>query len=164
MLNNNKKYIYNSTIRSIFNNVYKKYPNNIFLSSSFIINRKCVREFTFKDVKKYINQNIVFFKENKIYLGDRIAVMVGNSPEYFILKLSLNYYGLSCVPINMELSINEIQYILKNSSSRYIICLKKDLNNIKSEFFKKKIKISVISLNSNNDLALEVKVVLKKLS
>ena len=116
----------------------KKYPENILLSSSFINNKKSMREFTFKDVKKYINQNIVFFKENKIYLGDRIAVMVGNSPEYFILKLSLNYYGLSCVPINMELSINEIQYILKNSSSRYIICLKKDLNNIKSLFFKRK--------------------------
>ena len=52
--------------------------------------------------------------------------MVGNSPEYFILKLSLNYNGLSCVPINMELSINEIQYILNNSSSSYIICLKKN--------------------------------------
>ena len=162
MLNNNKKYIYNSTIRSTFNSVCKKYPENILLSSSFINNKKSMREFTFKDVKKYINQNIVFFKENKIYLGDRIAVMVGNSPEYFILKLSLNYYGLSCVPINMELSINEIQYILKNSSSRYIICLKKDLNNIKSLFFKKKIKISVISLNSNNDLALEVNSGFKK--
>ena len=37
MLNKNKKYIYNSTIRSIFNNVYKKYPNNIFLSSSLLL-------------------------------------------------------------------------------------------------------------------------------
>ena len=156
MLNNNKKYIYNSTIRSIFNKIYKKYPRNIFLSSSFIINRKCVREFTFKDVKKHINKNIVFFKENKIYLGARIAVMVGNSPEYFILKLSLNYYGLSCVPINMELSINEIQYILNNSSSSYIICLKKDLNNIKSKLVKKNIKIGIISLDFNNNLVLEV--------
>ena len=96
MLNNNKKYIYNSTIRSIFNKVCKKYPRNIFLSSSYIINRNCVREFTFKDVKKHINQNMVFFKENKIYLGDRIVMETHLNILY---KLSLNYYGLSCVPI-----------------------------------------------------------------
>ena len=30
MLNNNKKYIYNSTIRSIFNKIYKKYPKIFF--------------------------------------------------------------------------------------------------------------------------------------
>ena len=56
-------------------------------------------------------------------MGDRIAVMVGNSPEFFILKLSLNYFGLSCVPINMELSTKEIIFILNNSNSKYIICL-----------------------------------------
>ena len=66
-----------------------------------------------------------------------MAVMVGNSPEYFILKLSLNYYGLSCVPINTELSIKRIQYILNDSSSSYIICLKKDINNIKSKIYQK---------------------------
>ena len=66
------------------------------------------------------------------------------------------------VPINKELSINEIQYILKNSSSRYIICLKKDLNNIKSAFLKKKIKIGIISLDFKNNLILEVNRGLKK--
>ena len=54
-------------------------------------------------------------------IGDRVAIMIGNNPEYFILKLSINNFGLSCVPINNELSSREIKFILENANPKYLI-------------------------------------------
>ena len=137
MIKKNQNYIYNSTIRSVFNKIYKKYPKNIFLKNSLTSSKEERNAYTYKDVKLLINKNIIFFKTNNFIIGERIAVMIGNTAEYFILKLSLNYYGLSCVPINMELSTKEIQYILSNSNSKYIICLNQNLNYVKNILIRK---------------------------
>ena len=121
MLDYKRKYIYNSTIKTVFNKFYKKYPNNILLSNSVKLNEFSDKSYSFSEVKKHIDRNINFFKKNKFNIGDRVALIIGNNPEYFILKLSLNYFGLSCVPINNELTIREIAFIIKNSNPRYII-------------------------------------------
>ena len=158
MIKFNKKYIYNSTIKSLFNKIYKNYPKNIFLSNSHILNKQKIIEYTYEDVKTKINNNNLFFLENNFFIGDRIAIMVGNSPEFFILKLSLNYYGLSCVPINMDLSSNEIVFILNNSNSKFLICLEHNVLHIKNTILKKlKKKIGLLTLNSNNELKLLLK-------
>ncbi|MDC3024086.1 AMP-binding protein [Alphaproteobacteria bacterium] len=158
MIKENQKYIYNSTIRSVFNKIYKKYPKNIFLKNSLTSRKEKKNTYTYKDVKKLINKNIIFFKTNNFIIGDRIAVMIGNTAEYFILKLSLNYYGLSCVPINMELSTKEIQYILNNSNSKYIICLNQNLNYVKNILIRKmKKKIGLLKFKSDNQLEFLIK-------
>ena len=163
-MNYNKKYIYNSTIRSLFNKICSKYPNNIFLTNNSFLNDGKIKEYTYESVKKYISKNIYFLKKNNFFIGDRIAIMVGNSAEYFILKLSFNYYGLSCVPINMDLSTNEIIFILNNSNSKYLICLDKKVKHIKNTILKRfKRKIGLLTLNSNNEIKLVQKINISKI-
>ena len=134
ILDNKKKFIYNSTIRSIFNKVYKKYPNNSFLASGYS-RQNNIRNYTYKEVKKLIDQNILFFKDCSMNIGDRVAIMIGNNPEYFILKLSINNFGLSCVPINNELSSREIKFILENANPKYLIIDSKN-SLVKKKFFR----------------------------
>ena len=151
MLKKENKYIYNSTIRSVFNKIYKKYPDNIFLASESCSFNNISREYSFKDVKKHIKNNIFFFKKCELSTGDRIAVVVGNNPEYFILKLSLNYFGLSCIPINNELSAKEIYFIIKNADPKYIIFSLNNKKLIKNAItVKEKLTVGFISFNSNN--------------
>ncbi len=162
-MNYNKKYIYNSTIRSLFNKIYNKYPKNIFLINSGFLNNGTIKEYTYESVKKHISKNISFFKKNNFFIGDRIAIMVGNSAEYFILKLSLNYYGLSCVPINMELTTNEIIFILNNSNSKYLICLEHKASHIRNTILNSfKRKIGLLTLNTNNVLKVVKKINISK--
>ena len=52
MIKFNKKYIYNSTIKSLFNKIYRNYPDNVFLTNSSILNKEKRKEYTYKDVKK----------------------------------------------------------------------------------------------------------------
>ena len=51
-LEKNKKYIHNSTIKSVFDKSCKYFPNNIFLSSAFTGQNKHIRSYTYKEVKK----------------------------------------------------------------------------------------------------------------
>ena len=62
MLNINKKYIYNSTIKSVFNKIYKFYPDNIFLSSGSTIDNNSIKQYSYKVVKI----KIFLFLENII--------------------------------------------------------------------------------------------------
>ena len=121
LFKNNKKYIYNSTIKSVFDKICKHYPNNTFLSSAHTGQNKLFRSYTYERVKTIISKNIIFFKKCKLITGNRVAVMIGNNPEFFILKLSLNYIGLSCIPINTELSCKELEYIFIDSAPKYVI-------------------------------------------
>ncbi len=144
-----KKINNNSTIKTIFNKIYKKEPNNVFLSSGVLTNNK-VREYTYKEVKELVNINIRFFKKYNLILGDRVAVMMGNNPEFFIIKLSLNLLGLSCVPINNELTEKEITFILKNSKPRYIICIQKHFDIINNILSTQKLNLGIIEFASNS--------------
>ncbi len=151
-----KKYLNQSTIKSVFAKIFRKYPNNIFLSSGFINEQDPGRKYSYKEVHKLININISLFKEYNLKIGDRVAVMVGNNPEFFILKFSLNCAGLSCVPINHELSAHEIKYIFLDASPKFIIFSKKYENNIeKCINIMNKVKFGLIRFHNNKLYFLE---------
>lgn len=49
--------------------------------------------------------------------GDRVAVMLMNRPEYLHLWFGLNKIGASMVPINVDFTVYETQYLLDHSES-----------------------------------------------
>ena len=50
--------------------------------------------------------------------GDRVALILGNCPEYLELLYAVWHAGLVAVPINAKLHRNEFAYILDNSQTR----------------------------------------------
>ena len=68
---------------------------------------------------------------NNLKKGSRISIFYENSVEYILLSTYLINKGFVLVPINTTLSTKEIRYILKVSSSSFIIAsknLKKKIN------------------------------------
>ncbi|MEM1048899.1 MAG: AMP-binding protein [Pseudomonadota bacterium] len=53
--------------------------------------------------------------------GDRIAVLMGNRLEHFLLMLAMNTLGISIVPVNPDYRPGEIAYLLQDSASRFVI-------------------------------------------
>ena len=51
----------------------------------------------------------------------RIAISVGNRPEHFVLQLALNAIGVSAVPINPDLTTDELAYVLDHSEAILVI-------------------------------------------
>ena len=50
--------------------------------------------------------------------GDRVAIVMGNSPEYLEAKFAIWHAGLVVVPVNARLHRDEIAYILEHSGAR----------------------------------------------
>ena len=53
-------------------------------------------------------------------VGDRVALVMKNHPEYWIALFAVWHAGLVAVPVNAKLHISEFEYILENSGSRLV--------------------------------------------
>jgi acyl-CoA synthetase (AMP-forming)/AMP-acid ligase II len=53
--------------------------------------------------------------------GDRLAILLPNSPEYIELVYACSWLGVIAVPINIRLSIPEIDHVLADSTPRGIV-------------------------------------------
>src|SRR5580692_6958198 len=53
--------------------------------------------------------------------GDRLAILLPNAPEYIELVYACSWLGVIAVPINVRLSIPEIDNVLADSSPRGIV-------------------------------------------
>lgn len=56
-----------------------------------------------------------------LQVGDRVAIVMGNSPQYLEAKFAIWHAGAVAVPVNARLHREEIGYILSNSGSRIVI-------------------------------------------
>jgi acyl-CoA synthetase (AMP-forming)/AMP-acid ligase II len=85
-----------------------------------------------------INAEIFLKKIKNLKKGTKISIFYDNSIEYVILSFYIILKGLTIVPINTSLSKKEIQYLLKASSSKYLIASsenKKKFKDIKKKIF-----------------------------
>ena len=92
-MNNIKFFIENNTIDDIFKISVKKFKKEIFLSHPKIRSNKTKNEYTYEEVFNYTQTFKKYFDKLQIKQGDRVAVIVGNIPEFFIIKLSLILVG-----------------------------------------------------------------------
>lgn len=49
--------------------------------------------------------------------GQRVAILLENRPDFFVHWFALNALGVSVVPINGELAVNEMAYLLSHSEA-----------------------------------------------
>ncbi|MEX2520238.1 MAG: AMP-binding protein [Paracoccaceae bacterium] len=47
--------------------------------------------------------------------GDRAALLMGNRPEFFLLKLAMSRLGISLVPVNPDYRAGEVAYLIDDS-------------------------------------------------
>lgn len=58
---------------------------------------------------------------SKLHVGDRVAILLENTPSYFIACWACRRSGLYFVPINWHLGTEEAAYIVENSDARALI-------------------------------------------
>ncbi len=142
-----KLFLENITIKDISNLLFKRFKNNILLESSRKKHNQSINSYSFNDVANYVDIYSNYFKKVNINRKDRVAIIVGNIPEFFILKIALNYNGISCVPLNYELNISELKYIIEHSKAKHLICTKQYLDKIKDILKGKKVGLSIFNRN-----------------
>ena len=61
----------------------------------------------------------------------RVALVLENRPDFFIHWLALNNLGISVIPLNHELSDDEIPYYLEHGKTQALLCLESHLERMK---------------------------------
>lgn len=75
---------------------------------------------SFSDYKNLCDQCAANLINEAIVVGDRIAVLSSNSDEFLILYGAAAKIGAIVVPVNYRLNEGEEEYILKDSTPKYI--------------------------------------------
>lgn len=116
--------INNQTISEVFKKASQLWPEAPFFISPQNQNNLKI-EISYRETNELSNRYSEKLKQCGYGLNQRIAVLLGNSPQHYIVKLALNCIGVSCVPLNPESSPTEIAFILRHSNSVLIITEKK---------------------------------------
>ncbi|CAB3664650.1 Crotonobetaine/carnitine--CoA ligase [Paraburkholderia phenoliruptrix] len=79
------------------------------------------RAITCEDAARHVAQLQRWFAERGLAQGDRIAVMLGNSPEHIHLIYALHLSGLVWVPVNTKLRAAGLEYLLQHAEPRLFV-------------------------------------------
>jgi carnitine-CoA ligase len=117
-------------VREFFEERVRKSPDKVYLYFRD-------REITYGEIDRKANQVANGMLGSGIRKGDKVCVLLPNSPEFLSIWFGLNKMGAVMVPINLSLKEREIAYIVNHSeakaifaeSSRYSI-----LEGVKKEF------------------------------
>ncbi|HEX7935491.1 MAG TPA: AMP-binding protein [Paraburkholderia sp.] len=79
------------------------------------------RAITCEDAARHIVQLQRWFAQQGLAQGDRVAVMLGNSPEHIHLIYALHLSGLVWVPVNMKLRAAGLEYLLQHAEPKLFV-------------------------------------------
>lgn len=86
--------------------------------------------------------------------GDKIAILLFNGLNYAVSIMSVITMGGTAVPINPNLKISEVEYLLKNSKTKFVITDIDGINalNSNSKYINSDIETLNIKLNYNKKI------------
>lgn len=77
--------------------------------------------YTYNDVNKHSNRVCALLTDKGLKKGDRVAVMLENSPEFFFSYFAVLKAGAIVVPVNTFLKQEEVAYMINDSGSKFFI-------------------------------------------
>jgi len=79
------------------------------------------RAISCEDAARHVVQLQRWFAAQGLKQGDRVAVMLGNSPEHIHLIYALHLSGLVWVPVNTKLRAAGLEYLLKHAEPELFV-------------------------------------------
>lgn len=109
-----------STVPSLLRNVVENIHQP---EETFLIHKKNAtwEEISFKDTLQRADSVSAFFLEKGIVKGDRLGLMIENSPEYVYYDQGIQQIGVINVSIYPTLSEHEVAYIINDSGIKAIL-------------------------------------------
>src|SRR5947208_15171513 len=76
---------------------------------------------SFKELHERVKNIAAALAGNGFAAGDRLAILLPNSPEYIELVYACSWLGVTAVPINARLSATEIDRVLLDAKPRGLV-------------------------------------------
>lgn len=101
-------------------NVCEKYRDKTFIT--YMKEDDSEENWTYKDFWKQTNERVLAYKNSPIRKGNRILVMAPLSPYVYAAVTALAVFGAVSVIINPELPEEELDFFVRKSEIRGIVC------------------------------------------
>lgn len=102
------------TVRDLLEKQADKYSDKVFLYLED-------QSITYQNFNLTVNRVANAFKRMDVDKGERVAIMLPNSPEFLYTWMGLNKVGAVEVPINIGFTEMEVKHILQHSESSGIV-------------------------------------------
>jgi len=79
------------------------------------------RSFTYADLDQRVDAMAAYLGSLGVGRGDRVAVLAHNGVEYFDIQFACARTGSICVLLNWRLTVNELDYIVNDSSPMLLV-------------------------------------------
>jgi fatty-acyl-CoA synthase len=79
--------------------------------------------YTYRDIQNWSRALAAGLIESGVQIGDHVAVVLANFPEYVAVKYAIARAGAVAVPVNFALRRQELSYILEQSDSTALITM-----------------------------------------
>ena len=111
---------------------------------------------SYSDMQKAVNVWELKFRNAGYSHGQRIGLLLQNRPIFIEIWLALNSLGISVVPINHDLRVAELEYIIEHSEMKLIISTPERISELKQAISNRNLTVDVISTFDEMPNILEV--------
>jgi fatty-acyl-CoA synthase len=80
-------------------------------------------ELSYQQVDQKVASLASALKQAGVGPGDRVGILLSNTPEFVITKFAIARIGAAAVPLNVQLGRQELSYILAQSGARALIAM-----------------------------------------
>jgi len=108
------------TIPGIFTNVALRFSKAIALQR--ITPRLNWQRFTYKELEEHSLKVATFLLKAGLRKGEQVALILENRPEWAIIYLGISRAGLVCVPLDPQLTPQELKNLIVDSTARILFC------------------------------------------
>lgn len=102
-------------IGSLLSQSARKYPNLLAIECEG-------RTYTYRQFNEQVNRLAHGLLQQGVKKGNKLALMMKNSDYYVFTFFAAAKIGAVSVPINFRLTASEVQYILAQSDSTFVVC------------------------------------------
>ncbi len=110
----NENLIQRVNVGDILKRSAAKYSNNIAIVDG-------ERRISYQECNNLVNKVANGFLSIGLKKGDRLALLSSNSLEFFLVYFACAKTGITVVPINLNLVLEEVEYIIKDACAKAVV-------------------------------------------
>ncbi|HBS58791.1 MAG TPA: long-chain fatty acid--CoA ligase, partial [Firmicutes bacterium] len=81
------------------------------------------REISYAQLQEMVEKYRNYFYHKGIRAGDHVGLLAKNSPEYVYSYMAVASLGAVVVPLNFQLVVREIAYIVQDAKMKHLITM-----------------------------------------
>ena len=102
-------------------------------------------DISYKDMQESVEVWKLKFQKAGYVCGQRIGLLLQNQPVFIEIWLALNSLGISVVPINHDLRVAELEYIIEHSEMKLVISNADRITELQKAVNNRNLAVEIIS-------------------